>query len=54
MKAEDVYTNMKVAIDGEDVYQMVGLTANTSTLNLQGRTMYITANREDVGSGLRL
>ena len=49
VKAEDVYTNMKVAIDGEDVYQMVGLTANTSTLNLQGRTMYITANREDVG-----
>ena len=49
VKAEDVYTNMKVASDGEDVYQMVGLTANTSTLNLQGRTMYITANREDVG-----
>ena len=49
VKAEDVYTNMKVAIDGEDVYQMVGLTADTSTLNLQGRTMYITANREDVG-----
>ena len=49
MKAEDLYTNMKAQIDGEDVYQMIDLEAANTTLNLQGRTMYITENREDVG-----
>ena len=53
VKAEDVYTDMTKPIDGQDVYQMLnlkaGIGAGESTLNLQGRTMYITANREDVG-----
>ena len=49
MKAEDLYTNMKAQIDGEDVYQMIDLEAANTTLNLQGRTMYITEKREDVG-----
>ena len=53
VKAEDVYTDMKKPIDGQDVYQMLGLKAGTgvgeSTLNLQGRTMYITADRTDMG-----
>lgn len=52
LDADDLYTNNTVAIDGESVYQMIGLTRGTTTLNLQGRTFYLTAKRTDVGLAL--
>ena len=63
-----LYTDNRVEIDGQDVYYMRGdLTTNSAagstpsattiwddpdTLSLQGRTLYITAARTDVGLGL--
>ncbi len=52
LDADDLYINNAAQIDGESVYQMTGLTAGINTLNLQGRTMYITAGRNDVGLAL--
>ena len=49
VKAEDVYTDMTKPIDGQDVYKMENLASANTTLNLQGRTMYITADRKDMG-----
>ena len=36
-------------LNGEDVYQMLNLDSTATTLNLQGRTFYLTANRSDAG-----
>ena len=52
LDADDLYTNNTVKIDSESVYQMRGLTRANTTLNLQGRTFYLTANRSDVGLAL--
>ena len=49
VKNEDIYSTVTNPIDGEDVYQVKGLTSGNTTLNLQGRTMYITADRTDMG-----
>ena len=52
LDADDLYLNNTQPIDGESVYQMIGLTRGTTTLNLQGRTFYLTALRTDVGLAL--
>ena len=57
VKTEDIYTNVDMGneIKDKDVYQMLNLEPNNlngtpkTTLNLQGRTMYITADRTDAG-----
>ena len=52
------YTDYTQKIDGEDVYLMrdeltpANANDNPDTLMLQGRTLYVTANRRDVGLGL--
>ena len=43
------YTDATVEINGQDVYQLENLSSANTTLNLQGRTFYITADRSDVG-----
>ena len=52
LDADELYQNNTRPIKDESVYQMTSLTANVNTLNLQGRTLYITANRDDVGLAL--
>ena len=52
LDADELYQNNTQTIQDESVYQMTSLTANVNTLNLQGRTLYITANRDDVGLAL--
>ena len=39
-------------MDGEAGYKMTGLVKASNVINLQGRTMYITANRSDLGLAL--
>ena len=51
---DKVYRDFTQQIDDEDVYAMTETTANNTpnTLSLQGRTLYVTSNRADVGLGL--
>ena len=62
VKDKDIYGNQAAyhnggdvakELDGEDVYQMLGLTPGTVpgtyTLKLQGRTLYTTSDRTDMG-----
>ena len=58
VKDKDIYGNLAayhnggniaLALDGEDVYQMLNLVPGTNTLKLQGRTLYTTSGRTDMG-----